>query len=173
MRTITLILNIRYMKRFLTFALLLIGLVGYTQTNTHQQIYGTVFTQPDCRLTSPYNEINVQVFEYDTVRNVVSASIAAGNYTLGWSINGATGFYNYMIMFMNPPTKPVIVRMTPNRGTCAFIKYQPTFAPWSLNTRGAAKIIVPYTALGTMSVQYQNVHLIPYVLRNPNTLSDQ
>ena len=161
------------MRKLLAIVFLLIGLAGYTQTNTHQQIYGTVYTQPDCRLTSPYNEITVQVFEYDTVRNVASASIAAGNYTLGWSINGATGFYNYMIMFINPPTKPVIVRMSPNRGTCAFAKYQPTFAPWSLNTRGAAKIIIPYTAPGTMFVHYQNVHLIPYALRNPNTQEDR
>ena len=157
------------MRKLLAIVFLLIGLAGYTQTTSHQQIYGTVFTQPNCRLTSPYNEINVQVFEYDTVSNLISAPIMPGNYTLGWSINGASGFYNYMIMFMNAPTKPVIVKMTPNRGTCAYSTYQPTFAPWSLNTRSAAKITVPYAVPGTMSVYYQNFILIPYSLTNANT----
>ena len=160
------------MKTLFTLVLLLIGLVGFTQTSTHQQITGAVFTQPNCRLSSPYNEINVQLFEVDTVTNLIS-QISPNGYTLGWSLNGASGYYNYMIMIANTQTKPVIVKMTPNRGTCAHSTYQPTFAPWSLNTRGAAKIVFPRTPLGTVYFAVQNVYLIPQVLRNPNVFDER
>jgi len=150
------------MKNIITLVLLLIGLVGYTQTNSHQQIYGTVFTQNNCKLRGPYNEINVQLFEYDSVRNITSLPISPNNYTLGWALNGASGFYNYTIVLTTPATKPLIVRMIPVRGSCVFNTYRPTYGPWSANVDRANKFIVP-SVLGTNNVYFQNVYLIPYI----------
>jgi len=150
------------MKNIITSLLLLIGLVGYTQTTSHQQIYGTVFTQNNCRLRGPYNEINVQIFEYDTIRNITSLPISPNNYTLGWSINGATGFYNYMILLSIAPSKPIVVKMTPIQGSCVFNTYRPTYAPWSANVDRANKFIVP-NVLGATNIYFQNVYLIPYI----------
>lgn len=155
------------MKKLLTLVFLLIGLVGFTQTNSHQQIYGTVFTQNNCRLTRPYNEINVQVFEWDSVRNITSLPLSPNQYTLGWALNGASGFYNYTIILMTTPTKPLVVKMTPMRGTCVFDTYRPTFAPWSANHTRAAKIVIPFTPLGSTYYAIQNMYLIPYLVEQP------
>ena len=150
------------MKNIITLVLLLIGLVGYTQTNSHQQIRGTVFTQNNCKLRNPYNEINVQLFEYDSVRNTISPPLQTIGYTTSWSMNSATGFYNYSVSLVFSNTKPLIIKMTPVRGSCVFDTYRPTYGPWSANVDRANKFIVP-SAIGTYTVYVQNVYLIPYI----------
>ena len=142
------------MKNIITLVLLLIGLVGYTQTNSHQTMTGHIYTR-GLNFVPSNNDIQILLYEVDTFG--VARQTILSNYTVGIQSN------QYMIDFTTPPTQPVVVYVKLLPGSRLYGKYLSTFGQSSLSIGGARKVIVPYTPPGTTSSITYDVYMIPDV----------
>ena len=142
------------MRKLLTFVLLLIGLVGYTQTNSHQRITGRIYTR-GLNFVPSNNDIQILLYEVDTF-GVARQSILS-NYVVAQQGN------QYVIDFINPPTQRVVVYAKLLPGSRLYGKFLSTFGLSSLSVRHAVKLTIPFTPLGTTWLGQYDIYMVPDV----------
>jgi len=142
------------MKNIITLVLLLIGLVGYTQTNSHQMMTGQIHTT-GLNFIPSNNDIQILLYEVDTFG--VARQTILSNYTVG--IQGT----RYVINFILPPTQPVVVYVKLLPGSRLYGRYLSTFGLSSLSIGGARKVTIPYTPPGTTSSTTYDIFMVPDV----------
>lgn len=150
------------MKALLTFVFLLAGLLGYTQTNSHQEIVGHIYLRGSNLLVSN-NDVQIMIFEIDTITNNITTNLS------GSIISQQSNFFR--ISLMTTPTKPIVILVKPINGSRIFNKYENTWGTSSLDLRRATKIIIPSTPLGTQTTITQDVWMIPKFFR-PQIITD-
>ena len=148
------------MRKLLTFVLLLIGLVGYTQTNSHQRITGRIYTR-GLNFVPSNNDIQILLYEVDTF-GVARQSILS-NYVVAQQGN------QYVIDFINPPTQRVVVYAKLLPGSRLYGKFLSTFGLSSLSVNHAIKLIVPQTPLGTTWSGQYDIYMIPDISWRANS----
>ena len=148
------------MRTLLFFVLLLIGLVGYSQTNSHQRMTGRIYTR-GLNFIPSNNDIQILLYEVDTF-GVARQSILS-NYMVGLQGN------QYVIDFIMPPTQPVVVYVKLLPGSRLYGKFLSTFGQSSLSVNHSTKVVVPYTPPGaTTSITY-DIYMIPDVSWRTNS----
>ena len=140
------------MKKLLTLVFLLVGLVGFTQTNSHQQMTGTIHTT-GLNFIPSNNDIQILLYEVDTFG--VARPYVLGNYTTALQNN------RYVISFILPPTNPVVVYVKLLPGSRLYGKYVSTFGRSSTSINSATRAIIPYTPPGTTATANCDVYMIP------------
>ena len=148
------------MRKLLTFVLLLIGLVGYTQTNSHQRITGRIYTR-GLNFIPSNNDIQILLYEVDTF-GVARQSILS-NYVLVQQGN------QYVIDFINVPTQRVVVYAKLLPGSRLYGKFLSTFGLSSLSVNHAVKLTVPQTPLGTTWSGQYDIYMIPDISWRANS----
>ena len=148
------------MRKLLTFVLLLIGLVGYTQTNSHQRITGRIYTR-GLNFIPSNNDIQILLYEVDTF-GVARQSILS-NYVLAQQGN------QYVIDFINVPTQRVVVYAKLLPGSRLYGKFLSTFGLSSLSVNHAVKLTVPQTPLGTTWSGQYDIYMIPDISWRANS----
>jgi len=120
------------MKKLLTLVFLLIGLAGFTQTNSHLTWMGQILVG---NRPIPTRSVTIEVLEYDTVLRRI-LPIPSSMYTVDNTIQAGMV---YKVTFDETRyfgRNPFIVKATPNPGT-TFYGYLPTYYPGSLSTNSA------------------------------------
>lgn len=148
------------MRKLLTFVLLLIGLVGYTQTNSHQRITGRIYTR-GLNFIPSNNDIQILLYEVDTF-GVARQSILS-NYVVSQQGN------QYVIDFINVPTQRVVVYAKLLPGSRLYGKFLSTFGLSSLSVNHAVKLTVPQTPLGTTWSGQYDIYMIPDISWRANS----
>jgi hypothetical protein len=145
------VVYLHYMRKLLTFVLLLIGLVGYTQTNSHQQITGHIYTR-GINFIPSNNDIQLLVYSVDTLgfTTVVNPS----NYTSAMQSN------QYVITFSVVPTTPIVVYAKLLPGSRLQNKFLSTFGTSSLSIHHATRVVVP-NILGAVNVVTYDIYMVP------------
>ena len=148
------------MRTLLFFVLLLIGLVGYSQTNSHQRMTGRIYTR-GLNFIPSNNDIQILLYEVDTF-GVARQSILS-NYMVGLQGN------QYVIDFILPPTQPVVVYVKLLPGSRLYGKFLSTFGQSSLSVRHSTKVVVPYTPLGSQTTITYDIYMIPDISWRANS----
>ena len=154
------VVYLHHMRTLLFFVLLLIGLVGYSQTNSHQRITGRIYTR-GLNFIPSNNDIQILLYEVDTF-GVARQSILS-NYMVGLQGN------QYVIDFILPPTQPVVVYVKLLPGSRLYGKFLSTFGQSSLSVRHSTKVVVPYTPLGTQTTITHDIYMIPDISWRANS----
>lgn len=148
------------MKKLLTLVFLLIGLAGFAQTNSHQQMTGIIYTR-GLNFTPSNNDVQILLYEVDTFG--VARQYVLGNYTAALQNN------RYVITFILPPTNPVVVYVKLLPGSRLYGKYVSTFGRSSTSINTASRIVIPYAPPGTMTSTNCDVYMIPDISWRSNS----
>ena len=148
------------MKNIITLVLLLIGLVGYTQTNSHQMMTGQIHTR-GLNFIPSNNDIQILLYEVDSFG--VARQTILSNYTA--SIQGN----RYVINFILSPTQPVVVYVKLLPGSRLYGKFLSTFGQSSLSINHSTKVVVPYTPPGTQTTITHDIYMIPDISWRANS----
>jgi len=154
------VVYLHHMRTLLFFVLLLIGLVGYSQTNTHQRITGQIYTR-GLNFIPSNNDIQILLYEVDSF-GVARQSILS-NYTVGIQGN------QYFINFILTPTQPVVVYVKLLPGSRLYGKFLSTFGQSSLSVRHSTKVVVPYTPPSVPSSITHDIYMIPDISWRANS----
>lgn len=142
------------MRKLLTLVLLLIGLVGYTQTNLHQYMKVTIHTNSQNYFPS-FQDIQIVLYEVDTFG--VATVINPNNYTVSVQAN------QYVFNFGFKQYKPVVVYIKVLPSGRLHNKFLSTFGTSSGSINRATKVIVP-NILGGNNTIIHNVYMIPKII---------
>ena len=147
------------MKKLLTLVFLLVGLVGFTQTNSHQQMTGTIHTT-GLNFIPSNNDIQILVYQVDTFG--VARQYVLGGYTTSLQNN------TYVIHFIIAPTNPVVVYVKLLPGSRLYGKYVSTFGRSSTSINSATRVVVP-NVLGGVNMARCDVYMIPDISWRSNS----
>ena len=148
------------MRKLLTFVLLLIGLVGYTQTNLHQYMKVTIHTNSQNYLPS-FQDIQILLYEVDTFG--VATVISPNNYTLSAQAN------QYVFNFVFKQLKPIVVYIKVLPSGRLHSKFLSTFGTSSGSINRATRVIVP-NILGGNNMITHDVYMIPKIISRESNL---
>ena len=142
------------MRKLLTLALLLIGLVGYTQTNGHQYMKVTIHTNSQNYFPS-FQDIQIVLYEVDTFG--VATVINPNNYTVSVQAN------QYVFNFGFKQYKPVVVYIKVLPSGRLHNKFLSTFGTSSGSINRATRVNVPNILGGNNTITH-NVYMIPKII---------
>ena len=149
------------MRKLLTFVLLLIGLVGYTQTNLHQYMKVTIHTNSQNYLPS-FQDIQIVLYEVDTFG--ITTVINPNNYTLSAQAN------QYVFNFFFKQLKPIVVYIKVLPSGRLHNKFLSTFGTSSGSINRATRVIVPNILGGNNTITH-DVYMIPKIIsRESNSI---
>lgn len=150
------------MKKLLTLVFLLVGLAGFTQTNSHTpRMTGHIYTR-GLNFIPSNNDIQILLYEVDTFG--IAKLVSSLNYNIGIQAN------QYVIDFINPPLNQVIVYVKLLPGSKLYGRFLSTFGLSSLSIANATKVIIPSAPLGTNPppIVY-DIHMIPDISWRSNS----
>lgn len=148
------------MKNIILLVLLFLGLSSFSQTNTHQRISGRIYTR-GLNFFPSNNDLQIILYEVDTLGNARPSILS--NYMVSQQGN------QYAIDFILPPTNRVIVYAKVLPGSRLQGKFLSTFGLSSLSTTNAAKVTVPYTPPGTITLINYDIYMIPDIFWRANS----
>ena len=148
------VVYLHYMRKLLTFVLLLIGLVGYTQTNGHQYMKVTLSTS-GLNIFPSFQDVQFILYDVDTFG--VARVINPNNYTLSTQAN------QYVFNFVFKQYNPVVVYVKVLPSGRLHNKFLSTFGTSSGSINRATRVNVP-NILGGNNTIIHNVYMIPKII---------
>ena len=145
---------LHHMRTLLFFVLLLIGLVGYTQTNSHQYMNVTIHTNSQNYLPS-FQDIQIVLYEVDTFG--VATIVNPNNYTLSVQANQ----YVFNFGFKQYNQVVVYIKVLPNGRL--HNKFLSTFGTSSGSINRATRVIIPNILGGNNTITH-HVYMIPKII---------